>query len=199
MDRRELLGTMALAVLADLPSPHAESVSALSAAESAARQGRGVQGRGQTQPAAQPAGPRPAVYPEIPTKTPASVREPFVGIYALVIYQPHGDTPIGRIQYDGGGRMWALLHPPSRPTLPQSPTLADYQATNRGLVAYYGTFDVDQATSRVIHHVQAGSNPAWFGTDFIRWYKFEGNRLILSLNAQFTSTLTWERLPDVAA
>ena len=44
----------------------------------------------------------------------------------------------------------------------------------------------------------AGSNPAWFGTDFVRWYRFEGNRLILSLNSEFNGTLTRERLPDTA-
>ncbi len=138
----------------------------------------------------------PARTSESQTSTPGSQREPFVGIYRLAVYQPHGDTPIGRIQYDRGGRMWAMLHPPGRPPLPQSPTVADYQATQRGLVAYYGSFDVDVSTGRVIHHVDAGSNPAWIGTDFIRWYRFEGSRLILSLNERFTSTLTWERLPD---
>ena len=174
MNRRELLGAMSLAVFADLTRP------------TPARAG------------SQEAPARPPVYPEIPTTTPAAVRAPFVGIYRLAVYAPYGDTPIGRLQYDSGGRMWALLHPPGRPPLPQSPSAADYQATYRGLVAYYGTFDVDPSTSRVIHHVQAGSNPAWFGTDFVRWYKFEGNRLILSLSAQFTSTLTWERLPEHA-
>jgi hypothetical protein len=178
MNRREMLGAMTLAVFADLPALGQE--------------------RGQESAQAPAADPRPTVYPEIPTATPASIREPFVGIYKLAVYEPHGDTPIGRIQYDRGGRMWALLHPPGRPLLPPSPTVADYQATNRGLVAYYGTFDVDPATSRVVHHVQAGSNPAWFGTDFVRWYRFEEDRLILSLSAEFRSTLTWQRLPETA-
>ena len=82
MERRDLLGMMSLAVFADWQAVSAQT------------------------PAPSP--PAPASVPDRPTSTPASVREPFVGIYKLVIYQPHGDNPMGRIQDDRGGRMWAL-------------------------------------------------------------------------------------------
>ena len=47
----------------------------------------------------------------------------------------------------------------------------------------------------MIHHLEAASNPSWIGTDFIRWCRFDGNRLTLSLNPEFRSTLVRERLP----
>ena len=65
----------------------------------------------------------------------------------------------------------------------------------RGVVAYYGTYTIDEATQRVIHHVESASNPAWVGDEFIRWYRFEGPNLVISLNDRFDNALLWERLP----
>ena len=105
------------------------------------------------------------------TSTPPGARDRFVGVYRLVSF---GNTAqIGRIYYDRAGRMGAQLHPPGRkplPTAPATPTVADYREMLRGFVAYYGTYDVDETTRRVAHHIESASNPAWIGTDFIRWY-----------------------------
>ena len=175
MQRRDFLGLVPLAALTGVPV-------------SARAQGRG-RGRGQgTQLTPEQRAPV--------TSTPPGARDLFVGMYKLVEYAPHGDVPTGRIYYDATGRMGAMLHQPDRPRLPENPTLEDYQASTRGLVAYYGTYDVDPSTGRVVHHIEAASNPAWIGTDFFRWYEFEGNRLILRTNPSSTSTLVWERLPD---
>lgn len=130
------------------------------------------------------------------TNTPDAARAKFAGIYKLVIYAPYGSNPTGRIYYDRPGRMGAMLYPPGRKPLPQNPTIEDYRAVQRGLIAYYGTYDVDESTSRVIHHIEAASNPAWIGTDFIRWYEFSGDRLTLRTNPTSNSPLVWERLPE---
>ena len=119
----------------------------------------------------------------------------FIGTFSLVEYAPHGDEPIGRISYDGAGRMWAMILPPNRAPLTGTASAEDYRAAMRGVVAYYGTYDVDEATGRVIHHVEAASNPAWIGDDFVRWYRFEDGDLRLSLNADFRGTLLWARMP----
>jgi len=126
----------------------------------------------------------------------ASAPSPFIGTFTLAEYVAHGDNPIGRISYDSAGRMWAMLLPPGREPITNSSTPEDYQAAMRGLVTYYGTYEVDEPTGRVIHHVEAASNPAWIGDDFVRWYRFEGegNDLRLSLNAEFRNTLLWARL-----
>jgi len=125
-----------------------------------------------------------------------SIREQFIGVYTLIEYAPHGDEPTGRISYDEAGRVWAMLLPPNRQPLTRTSKPEEYQANMRGVVAYYGTYDIDESTGRVIHHVEAASNPAWIGDDFIRWYRFEGQNLRLSLNPDFTGTLLWARLPD---
>jgi len=137
-----------------------------------------------------------------------TARDRFAGVYRLVSYQrkaPNGDVtevygpnPIGRITYDRAGRMSALLMRPGRkpPESPQAVTLEEYREIHRGFVAYMGTFDVDEASDTVVHHVEAALNPAWVGTDLKRHYEFSGNRLTLSIPGATTTTLVWERERD---
>ena len=176
MDRRDFLGIVPFAAIEVL---HPEVA-----------QGQG-QGRGQGQAAPR----RGHQFIE----TPVSVRQKFSGMYRLANYRPHGDSPRGRIYYDLAGRMGAMLDAPGRKVLPQSPSAEDYREMLRGMVAYYGTYSVDESTKRVIHHIEAGSNPAWIGTDFVRWFEFNGNRLTLRTVETLTPTtnvLVWERLPE---
>jgi hypothetical protein len=125
-----------------------------------------------------------------------SVHEQIVGTYRLARYAAHGQEPIGRISYDASGRMWAMLLPPGRAPIDRDSLPEAYRDTMRGVVAYYGTYTIDEATRRVVHHVEAASNPAWIGDDFIRWYRFEGANLLISLDERFDNPLLWERLAD---
>lgn len=84
-----------------------------------------------------------------------TVQQRFVGVYRLARYAPQGDHPIGRISYDASGRMWAMLLPPGRKPITRSSSPEEYRDTMRGVVAYYGTYTIDEATGRVIHHVEA--------------------------------------------
>lgn len=130
-----------------------------------------------------------------------SAADHIVGVYRLASYAAHGAEPTGRISYDAAGRMWAMLLPPNRPPLARDSAPEAYRDTMRGVIAYYGTYDIDEAAGRVVHHVEAASNPAWIGDDFVRWFRFEGeNRdLVISLNERFDNPLLWERLPDEVA
>jgi hypothetical protein len=65
----------------------------------------------------------------------------------------------------------------------------------RGLVAYYGSYTIDPVAGTVTHHIEGASNPAWLGDNFVRWYRFEGGNLRLSLSSNFGNTLLWQRLP----
>jgi hypothetical protein len=129
------------------------------------------------------------------TSTPPGVREKFAGLWRLVSYASHGDHPSGRVFYDTKGNMTGQLLP-VRKALPQNPTIEDFQNLNRGLVSYYGTYDVDPATNRVVHHLEGASNPAWAGTDFFRWYEISGSRLTLRTSPNSTNPLIWERMAD---
>lgn len=109
---------------------------------------------------------------------------------------PFGEKPIGRIEYDKAGRMSALLMRPGRPsTLPPGTELDNDAVT--GFVAYFGTFDIDEATQSVIHHVQASLAPSWVGTNLKRHFRFDADRLILTRPASgISDELVWEREPD---
>jgi len=127
-----------------------------------------------------------------------SVAAELVGVYSLERYAPHGAEPIGRISYDAAGRMWAMIFPPDRAPVTPTSTPEEVRDTMRGVIAYYGTYTIDEPTGRVIHHVQAASNPDWIGDDFVRWFRFDGENLLISLNASFDNPLLWERLPAEA-
>jgi hypothetical protein len=125
-----------------------------------------------------------------------SVHERIVGTYRLARYAGHGEEPIGRISYDAAGRMWAMLLPPGRAPLDRDSAPEQYRDTMRGVVAYYGRYTIDEANQRVVHHVEAASNPAWIGDDFVRWYRFDGPNLLISLSQSFDNSLLWERLSE---
>lgn len=137
----------------------------------------------------------------------SSARDRFIGVYKLVSYeskptngeafQVYGPNPIGRIQYDKAGRMSAFLMRPKRKLPTRDSTAEELRQIQGGFVAYFGTYDVDEAAHTVFHHVQAAVNPAWPGTDLKRTYEFSGNRLTLQATSpNAVLTLVWEREPD---
>ena len=128
-----------------------------------------------------------------------SIRDRLVGVYRLVEYAPHGDEPSGRIWYEPGGQMSAMLFPPGREPLPNNAPAERYRETMRGVDAYYGTYTIDPEAGTVTHHVQGASNPAWIGDDCVRWCRFEDDKLRLSLNPDCRGTLLWQRLSDAIA
>jgi Lipocalin-like domain len=145
-----------------------------------------------------------------------SVRKQIVGVWKLVGYDwkdkatgearhPYGEHPVGRITYDAAGRMSAQLMRPGRKTLGGPSTLGavsavaaasdqDLREMVSGYVAYFGTFDIDEAARTVIHHVEGALIPSWVGTDLRRAYEFTADRLILTATLdQAVIRLTWQR------
>lgn len=139
-------------------------------------------------------------------------RDQLIGVWKLVSYQrkaangrvdaPYGAKPVGRLTYDTAGRMSAqLMRPGRKSSLEVGVSFANGTAGDAelreatgGFIAYFGTFDVDEATTTVIHHVEACLVPSWVGHDLKRKYRFEGNRLLLSaVTSTYTVDLVWER------
>jgi hypothetical protein len=101
--------------------------------------------------------------------------------------------------------MFALLMRPERHTtvtpgmeLDQAP---EHELRNivTGFVSYFGTFDVDQASRSVTHHVEASLVPSWVGTDLKRNFHFEGSSLVLtrvSPDGSSSDRLILDREPD---
>jgi hypothetical protein len=136
-------------------------------------------------------------------------RAQFLGVWKLISYeskpsggevrQVYGPNPIGRITYDKAGRMSAFLMRPGRkgPQSARNATVDELREVQSGFVAYFGTFDVDEASHTVVHHVVGALNPSWPGTDLKRNYEFSGDRLTLTAaSASGALVLVWQKEPD---
>ena len=66
-------------------------------------------------------------------------------------------------------------------------------------MAYYGSYDVDEAAGSLTHHVQGSWFPNWVGEDQPRLYGIADGKLTLTTppfvgkRNQLTLTLVWER------
>jgi Lipocalin-like domain len=112
-----------------------------------------------------------------------------------------GANPSGTLIYTADGRMSALVLAGNRKAPAAAmPTEAEALSLLRSMVAYAGRYTVE--ATRVVHHVDQSWNQAWTGTDVVRFYKFEGNRLTLTTapapnprdGKMSVSTLVWERV-----
>lgn len=103
--------------------------------------------------------------------------------------KPYGDRFRGQITYDAAGNMSAILGSLDRTG--NSTAQANGMA---GFAAYYGTYDVDAGSRRVIHHVKQALNAGWVGTDLVRQYSFAGDRmtLVAEMNGSVL-TLVWRK------
>jgi hypothetical protein len=89
-----------------------------------------------------------------------------------------GPDPIGYINYGPDGRFYALVVSRNRltpATLP--PSDAEKLKLFDSMLAYAGTYSVDD--EKAIHHVDASWNQAMTGTDQVRIYKLEGDKLTI--------------------
>ena len=147
---------------------------------------------------------------------PGSAESRFVGIWSLVslesrstdgeVTRPFGEHPLGRITYDSNGNMSAFAFRPDRPHFESGDlfggTPQETQAAFDGLVSYYGTFSVQENEGTVTHHVEGAAFPNRIGTDQVRQFRFEGDRLILQTpptlrgGALRSSRVVWERVGE---
>jgi len=108
---------------------------------------------------------------------------------------------VGFITYGTDGRIMAIVVDSVRKK-PEGnvATGPEAEALFRTMTAYAGSYMIKD--SQVIHHVDASWNETWTGTDQIRNYKFDGDRLSLATAPSpnpFTGkmsvrTLVWEKV-----
>lgn len=104
------------------------------------------------------------------------------------IQHPYGERPTGYIVYDPTGHLHVqLMRTPA--TTPfaegdQKGSDREVRAAYDGYVAYFGTYRVDEAQSRVIHEVQGSLMPSYTGTDQPRPFKLSGDELIIEGKTQ---------------
>ncbi len=131
----------------------------------------------------------------------SDVARPFLGAWryvgATVDGKPdagRGANPKGIILYDPSGHM-AVHVAPQKPAGSAGGELApdDAKAALTGVVAYFGTYSVDERAGTVTHHKHASVQPG-DGGDVVRAYEFAGDRLILSPVEARSTRIIWERI-----
>ncbi len=97
----------------------------------------------------------------------------------------YGATPQGMLTYDAQGHMNGQVMQQERPALPKGRgvpgALEDYHAILRGYIAYFGTYQIDETSHTITHHVLGSLIPDWVGTEQVRLYEFSKDAQQLTL------------------
>jgi hypothetical protein len=112
-----------------------------------------------------------------------------------------GTNGVGYLIYSESGRVCVVVGNPDRPrwTSVQAPTEAEVRNAFEGLVAYSGTFEVNESERYVIHHIEVDRVPNLAGTDRKRFCSLSGNRLVLTAAPPLPAdvrewNIVWERI-----
>jgi hypothetical protein len=112
-----------------------------------------------------------------------------------------GANAQGYIIYTQTGQVCALLGNSARArwVTGDRPTEAEAMAIPENMVAYCGTYTVDEAGGFVLHHVELDLSPNRAGTDRKRFFTISGNRLVLRPAPPLPKgvqdwTVTWLRI-----
>ena len=98
--------------------------------------------------------------------------------------KPWGDKPSGYLIYTASGYMSAVGHAEGR----TPPTSAeDRVKLYSGLTAYSGKYT--RTPEGVIHHVEVAWNPAWIGTDQVRYVRFDDDNTMQITTPPVKSTV----------
>ena len=117
---------------------------------------------------------------------------------------PLGKDVSGQLIYDDAGNMSAHVMRNDRLAFaaddPARGTDVEVRAAFDGHASYFGTYAIDEAAQTVTHHVQGAWYPNWIGKDQLRYFKFDGSRLVLSSppipsdGESLEYVLIWERI-----
>jgi len=78
---------------------------------------------------------------------------------------------------------------------------SEVRAAFSGFFAYFGNYTFDLSAGVVTHHLHCSSFPNWTGTKQVRYFKVEGELLVLSTpitegGRHLIAILTWERATE---
>lgn len=115
------------------------------------------------------------------------------------IFYPVGPDGVGQLIYDRAGRMSAQMGERGRRRFAKEDlrqaTDEEKAAAWGGYFGYFGTYTVDVAAQTVTHHVEGSSFPNLAGTDQVRHYRQEGQRLILDADTAWGRvSAVWEKI-----
>lgn len=123
-----------------------------------------------------------------------------VSIPAGQITQPYGAHPKGYLMYQPDGYMSVIIVNPERQKEANIPSAkqADMQLFS-AMMSYAGTYTVTD--TQIIHHIQMAWKPSWVGTDKVRDYTLQGDKLTLTMRENapqgaYRATLIWKKMPN---
>jgi Lipocalin-like domain len=122
-----------------------------------------------------------------------SLRAQLLGAWRLTGYvaeaangaaiHPLGADAFGYIMYTPDGHVCACLMRPNRAKFASADAMGgtpdELAAAAAGYLSYAGTFDVDEASGVVVHHLRIALAPNGIGNDFKRKVLLDGDKLEL--------------------
>ena len=123
------------------------------------------------------------------------VRQPF----------PLGEGTKGLIMYDDIGHMSAQLMSKDRvrfsSRIPKDIPAEEISQAYHEYTSYYGTYTLDVDAGTITHHVEGALAPQWIGGDQLRYFKFDGEHLVLTTppmkvadGSKVVNTLIWQKV-----
>lgn len=118
---------------------------------------------------------------------------------------PLGDNTKGLIMYDDIGHMSAQLMSNERVKfshkIPQQIPPEEISKAYHEYTSYFGTYTLDAGAGTIIHHVEGALAPQWIGGDQLRYFKFDGDLLVLTTppmkvadGSKVVNTLIWKKI-----
>ena len=144
---------------------------------------------------------------------PMSAQQQFVGTWSLVSIhyvekdgrkiEPFGPGAQGMLYFDAAGRFATQVMAANRPRFASNNrmigTPEENKTVSQGVVAYFGTYTVDETRPIVTLHIAHSSFPNWNGTDQQRTFAFAGDELRYTAasstaNPAESAELVWKRV-----
>ena len=106
-----------------------------------------------------------------------------------------GEKPTGRLVYDATGAMMLQMMRTGRKNAISTAANANPRVI-LGYDSYFGRYTVDEKAGTVTHHVEGSLFPEDLGSDWVRPFTLEGDRLTLRLTSAdgLTRTLVFQRM-----
>lgn len=137
----------------------------------------------------------------------AEIRSRLIGAWRLVsLHEERSDgetiAPVedqGQLIYTADGRMSAQLMQANRTRFAKGDwreaTAEERVRAWLEYFGYYGAFSIDEKNKAVIHHVEGSSFPNLVGTKQVRYFRFDGERLVLNADADWGKVqAVWEKI-----
>lgn len=112
---------------------------------------------------------------------------------------PLGPDAIGQIMYTQDGRMSAQLMRPDSARFAsedwRKATIEGKSAAWGNYFGYFGTFSIDPDNNAIVHHIEGSWFPNLVGTDQIRFFRLEGDRLLLDADTEWGKVhIVWQKV-----